>query len=304
MESPRLRKAVVPIAGLGTRMFPFTGAVAKAFLPLVDARRGHVVPFLHALLLAILNDPLSSIDQVAIVLSPAQRPMIESYFAGDAEALWAPYAAKSEAHAAAVAELAVIGSKMVLIDQPVPRGFGDAVLAAADFVAPDEYFLLCLGDHFYTSSSSTSCLAQLLAAFAAAPGPMTSVGLTPLRTAPVSGVLVAAPDAVLDATRAFDLADMLEKPSVELAASCAAIPDSLAISPPPAELSILCNFGMDILPVDVFDKLARQGQTASGECELRVGQLDILRERGTRGVLIAGDRHDTGLPHDYAASFV
>ena len=291
-------KCVIPIAGLGSRMFPFTASVAKAFLPLVDGSSGLVKPFLHTLVEDVLTQTGGRVCSVCIVLSPDQEDMISAYFGLSSrpafDAHWAPYVAKGEAFQSEVEAIYSLGRRIVVAVQDVPRGFGHAVLCGAEYVGDDEYFLVCLGDHIYTSAAPNSCLAQLLDAFEdhGEGMCMTSVGRDALGRAPVTGVLIAHQTEV---DRVVSITGMLEKPDVETARDMALTPEG----------DILVNFGIDILPgKPLFDMLASQGQTKSGEIELRVGQKEVMETFGMKGFIVDGLQHDTGLPHAYMDALV
>ena len=75
-----IRKALIPVAGLGARLLPLTAAVPKAMLPL-PSRHGRVLPVIHHIVL----EALGAVRRVAIIVSPNQLDMLKAYFAAASE---------------------------------------------------------------------------------------------------------------------------------------------------------------------------------------------------------------------------
>jgi len=81
-----IRKAVIPIAGFGTRMFPATKAVPKAFFPIMDLD-GCCKPIIQVIIEEALSG-LGDDGQVCIVVKPGQNKIIEQYFNEDADEVY------------------------------------------------------------------------------------------------------------------------------------------------------------------------------------------------------------------------
>ncbi|NLF19716.1 MAG: GHMP kinase, partial [Lentisphaerae bacterium] len=129
LEPPRLvRKAIIPAAGFGTRMFPATKAVKKEMLPLVTPA-GECKP----ILLAIVEEALEAgIEEIAIIVRAGDEPFYEHFFRD----LPAPehYRKLSEKARQACHDLAEIGRRITFIPQREQLGFGHAVYCARDWV--------------------------------------------------------------------------------------------------------------------------------------------------------------------------
>lgn len=132
----RVRKAVIPAAGMGRRFLPITRAIPKPMLPIVDR------PALHYL---VDEAKRSGIEQIAIIVGYG-RQVIQTYFAGDPQ--------------------------VTLIDQPEPKGSGHAVFMARFFVG-DEPFAVLLGD--IVIDSDPPCTGQLIDAFQRHKSPVLAV---------------------------------------------------------------------------------------------------------------------------------
>ena len=140
-----IKRAIIPIGGLGTRMGPIAKAVPKSMFPLVDCR-GRLRPLLHH---ACMEASAAGIDSVAVVANPQQIDPLHRYFTA---------AGKESA-----AELPV---NIDFLSQPQPRGLGDAVMLA-EYYAAGEPFMMLLGDHAWVSDDrSRPSAAQVVDAYA------------------------------------------------------------------------------------------------------------------------------------------
>ena len=133
LSGSRVRKAVIPIAGLGSRMLPQSIVTPKAFLPIITKSNGTVSadPALSHLLSQMLSDN-TGISEICIIASPDQESVLSKYL--NSMKIVYPHA---------VFHVAL---------QSIPLGFGDAILCAKDFVQ-NEAFLVALGDHVFTPGS-------------------------------------------------------------------------------------------------------------------------------------------------------
>jgi UTP--glucose-1-phosphate uridylyltransferase len=315
----KIRKAVIPAAGFGTRLFPATKAIKKELFPIVD-HDGLAKPLIQILLEEALE---SGIERVCIVVQPGGEKPIRNYFA---KPLPAPLARKF-AHSATAREqlrrLRKIASCIEFSFQREQRGFGDAVYQARRFVG-DEPFLLMLGDHFYVSHARERCARQTLRAWQRLGGNTIAVGrtsarflthrgiiaATPLRCAPPS-VIQNASRAILNPSRvpafgglspsgaenAYRIEQFCEKPTLDYARRHLRIPGL-------PRGAYLCMFGLYVLQPEIFDCLAHQIRHKTlqrGEIQLTTA-LELMRQRGADFFAFepAGEFLDVGLPETYA----
>ena len=276
---PMIDKAVIPIAGSGTRLRPVTHVVPKAMFPLVDAR-GRLRTVVHMILAEAVE---AGADAAALIVSPGQREMIEPYL---------------DAVADCEGEVGLPG-RIEYILQPKPEGFGEAVLRARPFVGPDAPgFLLLLGDHVYLSDRGVAaCGRQVIDAFATRPG-AAMIGVQPVGPEQLSLVGVAAGVGVGE--RIYRCTDFVEKPD----------PDTARARLTTAELGpdrFLAHCGLYVLTPEIFDclsELARADRAAGDEVQLADAQSMLLRRHREDYYLcrIAGRALDTGTPTGYAAA--
>ena len=148
-----IQKAVIPIAGYGTRLFPATKAVPKALFPII-AQDGLAKPIIQLIIEEALT---AGVEEVCLVAQPHQVEPITNYFSGNV-----PDAIREKPELAVQADrLAEIGERLQFAIQADPQGFGHAIYCAKDFAAGEPVMIL-LGDHLYISDTEDSCAKQLV----------------------------------------------------------------------------------------------------------------------------------------------
>lgn len=278
-----IKKAVIPIAGYGTRLFPATKAVPKALFPII-AQDGIAKPIIQLIIEEALT---AGVEEVCLVAQPQQVEPIADYFSGTvADAI------REKAELAAQADrLAEIGERLHFAIQAEPEGFGHAIYCAKDFAAGEPVMVL-LGDHLYISESDVSCAKQLADVYTQVGQSVTSLDLCHESELSLNGIVHGSPSA--ESSRLFTLAQISEKPTVEFAR------EHLRVEGIP-EKQYLCNFGIDLLnPLlfDILDYNYRHQIVTHGEIQLRDAMSEMIKREGMSGYRVAGRRYDTGNPQD------
>lgn len=256
--------AVVPAAGMGTRMLPATKAVPKELLPVME----------RPALQFIVDEAVDAgVDHLVIVTSRA-KPAIEQYFARDAEA---EVALTRLGRHDMVERLSRFGSdvRVSFVFQDQPLGLGHAVGCARDAVG-DQPFFVMLPDELMADSSLLLALSEVHGS--------TGVGAIAVKRMPRAelsryGVLDPVGDErEVSGCRAIPFVGVVEKPSIDAA---------------PSDLAIIGRYA---LTPDIFDDLARLRPGNTGELQL----TDALASQATRaplwGVLSDVGRRDIGNP--------
>ena len=281
--SSRIQKAVIPIAGYGTRLFPATKAVPKALFPIV-AQDGIAKPIIQLIIEEALT---AGVEEVCLVAQPQQVEPIADYFSGTvADAI------REKAELAALADrLEEIGERLHFAIQAEPEGFGHAIYCAKDFAAGEPVMIL-LGDHLYISESSVSCAKQLIDVYTQVGQSVTSLDLCYESELSLNGIVHGSPST--ESPILFTLAQISEKPTVEFAQ------EHLRVDGVPDQ-QYLCNFGIDLLnPLlfDILDYNYRHQIVTHGEIQLRDAMSEMIKQEGMYGYHVAGQRYDTGNPRD------
>ena len=272
MTSPRVRKALIPAAGRGTRFLPLTKAVPKELAPIVTT---------PALELVVGEAAGVGITDVLLVVNP-EKSAIADYFGENADLEQALEKKGDEKGLASVrrpGELATIH----YTDQLDPRGLGHAVGCGEEFAAGEPVAVLLPDDLI---DDRDVLLGAMLDVYAEHGGVVVAL----LDVGPVEiskyGCVVPEEGADTDAD-VVPLVDLVEKPKAEDA------PSTLAI------------IGRYVLPPEIFGALHDTDPGAGGEIQLTDAML-ALGKSGTpvHGVVFRGRRYDTGDRLDYVKAVV
>ncbi len=273
-ESPaRPRKAVIPVAGLGTRFLPATKAVPKELLPVVD--RPAIEYIVEEAVRAGLTDVL--------MVTGRGKGAIEDHFDGHPEierALDAKGDQQRRARVDASTEMEVH-----FVRQGIPKGLGHAVLCGRSHVG-DEPFAVLLGDDMIDARDHL--LEQMIQVQTERGGSVVALMEVPRDQVDKYGCAAIDPaDAGSDVVR---ITDLVEKPPV------AEAPSNLAI------------IGRYVLHPRVFEALERTEPGRGGEIQLTDALLDLAGAEGEgagmTGVVFRGRRYDTGDRLDYLKAVV
>ncbi|MFQ3581715.1 MAG: UTP--glucose-1-phosphate uridylyltransferase GalU [Chloracidobacterium sp.] len=253
----KIRKAIFPAAGLGTRFLPATKAQPKEMLPLVDK------PLIQY---GVEEAILSGIEQVIIVTGRGKNA-IEDHFDISFELEQLLREKGKLDLLEQVQEISKINVSYVRQKQAL--GLGHAVLVARELVG-DEPFAVILGDDIV--DSKVPCLRQMIDIYE-------RYGRSVIGTARVEGEAISrfgvlAVDPIED--RVYKIRDMVEKPPF------AEAPSNLAI------------IGRYILMPEIFDLLEKTPKGAGGEIQLTDAMRALLREQAMYAHEFSGIRHDAG----------
>jgi UTP-glucose-1-phosphate uridylyltransferase/mevalonate kinase len=284
-SGPKVRKAVIPAAGFGTRLFPATKAAKKELFPIVD-RDGIAKP---AILLIVEEALNAGIEEVIIIVQEHDLEDFEAFF--NTQIPIENYNKLSPRFQEYSRRILEMGRQVTFAIQRNQEGFGHAVYSAREAVG-DEPFLLMLGDHIYRSNMEKSCAQQLLDTYH-----RRGVSVVGLRRTPenkianfgtVTGVW-------LEEGSLISLTEFAEKPTVEYARH------NLALSGLP-QGEYLTVFGQYVIKPKLFEYLEEHitnNVRERGEFQL-TSALDRLRqEDGFLGQIVDGQRFDIGLPQYY-----
>jgi UTP--glucose-1-phosphate uridylyltransferase len=256
----KLRKAIFPAAGLGTRFLPATKAQPKEMLPLVDK------PIIQYVIEEAVAAGLTNI----IIVTGRGKNAIEDHFdvSGELERLL-----EARGKLDLLDQVRAISNMINVsyVRQGEALGLGHAVLMARDLVG-DEPFAVMLGDDII--DSPVPCMKQMADVFEAHGGPVVAVHRVPRDELSSYGVIDGVPEG--ESGKLYRVRDLVEKPQVEEA---------------PSDLAII---GRYILTPDVFEALEKTPHDAGGEIQL-TNALRALREaRALYGYEFDGVRHDAG----------
>lgn len=254
----QVKKAVFPVAGLGTRFLPATKASPKEMLPLID----------KPLVQYVVEEAVAAgIEQILFVTGRNKRS-IEDHFdiSFELESILADKGKNNE--------LSLMREIADLVDifytrQKQALGLGHAVLCARDFVG-NEPFAVLLGDDII--DAETPCLKQLLDVYRKYRGTVLAMEKVPMANISSYGCV----QANQIYKQVFEVTDLVEKPRPEEA---------------PSDMAII---GRYVLTPEIFPILERQQPGKGGEIQLTDAILQLSKDEAIYGCLFEGKRHDCG----------
>ena len=283
-----VRKAIIPVAGFGTRLYPATRTLKKDFFP-IPCADGMVRPVILILLEELVQ---SGMEEICLVLgSEEERQQYSDFFerplSDEHLHKLTPEAQEYENH------ILDIGKRLRYVYQREKRGFGHAVYQAAQF-AGNEPVMLLLGDTLYRSESAKPCALQMVEEYERYNSLMVSVHPIPLAEVSRYGILHGVWE---DNERTVLNVDvMMEKPKSSYAE------DYLGVRNKKGDKEYYSVFGQYILTPEVFSQLHEDimqkeidGDHVS-EIEL-TSALEAVRKRsGMMGIRLKGRMYDMGNP--------
>ena len=281
-----VHKAVIPLAGFGTRIFPATKAMKKGMMPVVDSD-GMLKPALFILLEHLID---SGIDEIALIIGEDEKEEYEKLFAPIDEELRMKLPREKQAYADLIEKFA---GHITYVIQHEKLGFGHAVWLTRKF-ADNEPVLLLLGDFIYKSRVSEYCCSQIINAYMQVGKPLVSIIETPLKEVVHYGILYGQWEDTAETVMKVD--SMVEKPTDDYAEEYLGVVNSRK------EKKYYKTFGQYVLTKEIYEELEAEikaGQKQKGEYQL-TSALDAVRSNsGLVAFLPEGKSYDLGLPEAY-----
>ena len=254
----RIRKAVLPAAGLGTRFLPATKAQPKEMLPIVDKPTIQYV---------VEEAAASGIEHIIIVTGRGKNA-IEDHFDRSLELQIALERKGNDGQLKEIQRISELAS-FCYVRQKEPLGLGHAILVARALVG-NEPFAVLLGDDII--DAEVPCLRQMISAFDKYRSSIIAVQQVPREETSSYGIIDHKP--VEDSV--YRIEDLVEKPTPDTA---------------PSDLAII---GRYILTPEIFDALEQTLPDEGGEIQLTNGLRILLRTQAIYGLAFRGRRYDAG----------
>lgn len=256
----KVTKAVIPAAGLGTRVLPATKSVPKEMLPIVDR------PAIHYIVEEAVRAGITDI----LIITSRGKSSVEDYFDRAPELEERLLSSGKEELYRQITEVTQMAN-IQYVRQQEAKGLGHAVLCARSFVGSDPFAVL-YGDDVIISPPDQPAIGQLCAAY-----DRYDLGVVGIKEVTPEQILRYSSLAVEPLEdRIFRVTDMVEKPT----------PDKV--------LSLYSILGRCILPAEIFSILEETPPGAGGELQLTDAMRTLTHRRGMTGVDYIGKRYDMG----------
>ncbi len=257
----KIRKAIIPAAGLGTRFLPATKALPKEMLPIVDT------PTIHYIVLEAIK---SGIEDIIIITNSTKESM-ENYFDVNFELETRLRASHKDKLADEVHQIAEMAN-VYYIRQKEPKGLGHAILCAKTFIG-DEPFAVLLGDDLVVNKDEPA-LKQLIDAYYKVDGNI--LGVQKVKHDQVNKYGIIDPKGKLIDDNLIPVKDFVEKPAIDKA---------------PSDYAVL---GRYVLKPEIFDALEKQTPGVGGEIQLTDAIRKTMDKVNLYGCNFKGTRYDIG----------
>jgi UTP--glucose-1-phosphate uridylyltransferase len=254
-----IRKAVFPVAGLGTRFLPATKAIPKEMLPLVD----------KPLIQHAVEEARAAGVETFIFVTSAGKDAIENHFDHNSELMDTLERRKKAELLEAVKKAMIPSGGVVSVRQSQPLGLGHAVWCARHLVGDEPFAVLLPDEHVL---SDTPCLKQMVDVYAKTGGNLLSMFEVPREHTSRYGIL----DIESEDGQMAKVRGLVEKPDPDKA---------------PSNLSIQ---GRYILQPEVFAHLDKQERGAGGEIQLTDAMAKLVGRQPFHGFRFEGTRYDCG----------
>jgi UTP--glucose-1-phosphate uridylyltransferase len=261
----KVRSAVFPVAGRGTRFLPATKASPKEMLPIVD----------KPLIQYAVEEAVDAGATKLIFITGSSKRAIEDHFDSDPELERALSDSGKDDLLRSIRDIVPKGVTCIYIRQGEPLGLGHAVLCAKSAVGNEPFFVHLADDLI---AGDPPCLTQMAGEYARHSGSVIAVETVPQEDTSSYGIV-----AVNDESR---ITQIVEKPDPKDAPSNSAV------------------VGRYLLAPAIFDKLETTGRGAGGEIQLTDAIADLLPESAVYAYSFSGERFDCGSKLGYLKATV
>ena len=256
----RITKAIIPAAGLGTRMLPISSAVCKEMLPIVD------LPAVYYLVEEAVNSGITDI----LIITNRGKEIMENFFDLSPE-YEAALSAKGRSEDIERLRRAASMANIYFLRQKEARGLGHAVGMARDFVGNEPFVVLYGDDVIFSKTPVCRQLIEVYEKYGRA-----VVGAKPVDKALLSKYSSLKIEGIEGESRVTYCTDMIEKPKKG------------------EEFSNLSILGRVLLTPDIFDLIDKLQPGAGGEYQLTDAMKEQARTSGIYALEFEGERYDLG----------
>ncbi|MDB9997714.1 UTP--glucose-1-phosphate uridylyltransferase GalU [Gammaproteobacteria bacterium] len=262
-----VRKAILPVAGLGTRFLPATKSIPKEMLPIIDK------PLVQY---AVEEAVDIGVTEIIFITSHAKKS-IKSHFLPNKDLEESLKDKNKEEYIDLINPKQFENIKFTFVNQEEQKGLGHAILLAEDYLDDeDDAVAILLPDDLYISSGK-SCLQTLADIYSETSNSVIAINQVPNEKLSSYGVI----DPIKISEEIYEINQIVEKPKLEDA------PSNLAVS------------GRYILKTEIFNHLKNIGTGAGGEYQLTDAIKDLISSEKVLAATYKGKKFDCGSKEGY-----
>lgn len=277
----KIKKAIIPIAGLATRIYPMNKVTKKAFLPIIDID-GRVKP----LILKLLEElDKAEIEEVYLIIGKDEEILYNTLFNQVDDYIFNKISNEDKLYDLYIKKFS---KKIKYIIQEKPLGFGHAIFLAKEYIGNDPCIIL-LGDTLYSSNSNLTCVEQLLEFYDKAEKNI--IALQELKEEQLKNYGTVNGKWINKDKTQLILNTIVEKPSIDYARK------NLLI-----DGKFYGNFGEFIATQSLFNELeeiVKQELKENQEYQLMDAFDKVIKKEETMGIVINGKSYDIGNTKSY-----
>lgn len=281
-----ITKAIIPVAGFGTRLYPTTKVVKKDFMPILDID-GQLKPVLLIMIEELLE---AGIEDICLVIGEEEKSIYDEFFGKLSQEHYNKISSEKKTLEDRIQQ---IGSHITYAYQKERKGFGHAVYQCREFTN-DEPVILLLGDMIYHSFEANNCTKQMIDMYEKKGLSIISMHTVPKDDVVHYGILYGEWENKEQTLLKLDA--IVEKPTCDYAA------DFLKVKTRASKENYYAVFGQYVLTKDVFTELENNIKNniyERGEIQLTTALEQVRRKYGIDGFVVNGKSYDIGLPEEY-----
>ncbi len=260
----KVRKAVLPVAGLGTRFLPATKSIAKEMITVVDKP---VIQY-------VVEEAVAAGIKEIVLVTHSSKRAIEDHFDTNVELETQLRSRGKDALLASITSIIPADVRVIAVRQGQPLGLGHAVLCAREVVG-DEPFAVLLPDVLVDTAPAGLDLANMIQRYE-------TTGLSQIMVAPVP----------MEQVHQYGVVALAgAQPQAQSSAAITALVEKPAAAQAPSNLSVV---GRYILPASIFPLLASTAPGAGNEIQLTDGIASLLQDDGVEAYRMSGVTYDCG----------
>ena len=280
MHKNKIKRAIIPLAGLGTRIFPMNKIINKAFLPIYH--NGMLKPVVMIIIEELLD---AGIEKIGLIIREEERSIYEQLFSNNDKYLGRYIENKNYE-----TDIDNMRKSIEYIYEEEPLGLGHAVYASMNF-SEGQDLIAILGDHLFKSNIEENCTTQFLNELNKTQNLVFSIKEVPLEMVEnygmVYGKWVEGRDGEL-----LEIERFVEKPTQEFALEYLGINTF-------GEEKYYCVFGQYTISNEIYRKLEKNiriNKNIKEEIDLTDAISESIKNRKSFALVINGESYDVGLP--------
>lgn len=274
----KIKKAIIPVAGLSTRVYPMNKVMPKSILPIYDDIDKRMKPAILKLCEELTE---AGIETIYLITRKEDKHLYQEIFQNVPKNVLRKLNQSNREYDNKLYE---IGKKIKCIEQEEPLGFGHAVYCAYDYVKEDKACLLLLGDTIYKSYEQKSCVKQLLDYYNS--NNKIIIALQEIEKSKLCYYGISRGDWKDKYKKEMSIKEIVEKPSIEYANKNLKMDEKF-----------WGNFGEFILTQSFFKelkKLCDKDLNDGEEYQLMDVMEKIVKDEEVNGFIINGKSYDLG----------